>query len=71
MVALIARASSSWAGCISGAEDVATYVAAMRAAGFTDVSVVDKAEPNVELAGLLPESGPARLFSARVTAVKR
>ncbi len=62
---------SSWAGCVSGAEDVADYAAAMRAAGFVEVSVVDKAEPGVELAGLSPESGPARLFSARVTAVKR
>ena len=62
---------SAWAGCVSGAEDVADYVAAIRDAGFTDISVVDKAEPEVELAGLLPESGPARLFSARVKAVKR
>ena len=62
---------SAWAGCITGAEDVAGYAAAMRAAGFTGVSIVDKAEPAVELAGLLPESGPARLFSARVTAVKK
>jgi len=62
---------SAWAGCISGAEDVANTVAAMRAAGFVEVSVVDKAEPEVELAGLLPESGPARLFSARVTGVKQ
>ena len=62
---------SAWAGCISGAEDVAGYVAAIRAAGFSEVSVVDKAEPEVELAASLPESGPARLFSARVTAVKK
>jgi SAM-dependent methyltransferase len=62
---------SAWAGCISGAEDVAGTVAAMRAAGFVEVSVVDKAEPEVELAGLKADSGPARLFSARVTAVKR
>jgi SAM-dependent methyltransferase len=62
---------SAWAGCISGAEDVASYVAAMHAAGFSEVSVVDKAEPEVELAASLPESGPARLFSARVTAVKK
>lgn len=61
---------SAWAGCISGAEDVADYVAAMRAAGFRDISIQDKAEPEVELAGLAAETGPARLFSARVTAVK-
>ena len=62
---------SAWAGCVSGAVDVAIYAAAMRAAGFVDVSIVDKAEPAVELAGLPAESGPAHLFSARVTAVKR
>ncbi len=61
---------SAWAGCITGAEDVAAYAGAMRAAGFVDVSIVDKAEPGIELAGLPAESGPARLFSARVTAVK-
>jgi hypothetical protein len=42
----------------------------MRDAGFADVSIVDKAQPEVELAGLARESGPAQLFSARVTAVK-
>lgn len=61
---------SAWAGCISGAEDVADYVAAMEAAGFVDISVQDKAAPGVELAGSLSLDGPARLFSARVTAVK-
>ncbi len=61
---------SAWAGCVSGAEDVAHYVEAMRAAGFEDISVVDKAAPDEELAGQRPETGPARLFSARVTAVK-
>ena len=62
---------SAWAGCVTGAEDVATYAGAMRAAGFADISIVDKSEPDVELAGHPAESGPARLFSARVTAVKR
>lgn len=61
---------SAWAGCITGAEDVALYAGALRAAGFVDVSVVDKAEPADELADLRRESGPARLFSARVTAMK-
>lgn len=61
---------SAWAGCITGAEDVALYAGALRAAGFVDVSVVDKAEPADEPAGLRRESGPARLFSARVTAMK-
>jgi hypothetical protein len=61
---------SAWAGCVTGAEDVAVYAGAMRAAGLAEISIVDKAEPEIELAGLSPESGPARLFSARVTAVK-
>jgi SAM-dependent methyltransferase len=62
--------ASAWAGCITGAEDVADYVAAMRAAGFVDIGVQDKAAPDVELAGSAAEDGPPRLFSARVTAVK-
>lgn len=61
---------SAWAGCVTGAEDVAAYVEAMRAAGFEAISVVDKSEPVVELADLPEESGRAILFSARVTAVK-
>lgn len=62
---------SAWADCVTGAVDVALYAGAMRAAGFADISIVDKAEPEIELAALPAESGPARLFSARVTAVKR
>ena len=58
------------AGCVTGAEDVALYAGVMGAAGFVDISIVDKGEPAVELAGHPLESGPARLFSARVTAVK-
>jgi SAM-dependent methyltransferase len=61
---------SAWAGCISGAEDVADYVAMLRAAGFREVSVRDKTAENVELAGVMRDEGPARLFSARLTAVK-
>lgn len=61
---------SAWAGCVTGADDVADVVAAMRAAGFSAISIRDKAEPDVELSSLAAESGPARLFSARVTAVK-
>lgn len=62
---------SAWADCITGAVDVAHYAEAMHAAGFVDISIVDKAEPAVELAELPLESGPAHLFSARVTAAKR
>jgi hypothetical protein len=45
-------------------------VEAMRAAGFTAISVRDKADPDLELSELAAESGPPRLFSARVTALK-
>jgi len=61
---------SAWAGCVTGAEDVALYAGVMRASGFVDISIVDKSEPDVELADHPLESGPARLFSARVTGVK-
>lgn len=61
---------SRWAGCITGAEDVADYVSWMTAAGFTDISIREKANPETELAGAAKDSGPARIFSARITAVK-
>jgi SAM-dependent methyltransferase len=59
-----------WTGCIAGAEDVGDYVTAMRDVGFTDISVRDKAAPDVELAGSLSLDVGVRVFSARVTAVK-
>jgi arsenite methyltransferase len=60
-----------WAACISGAEDVTDYVAAIRAAGFRDVSVRDKGAPDVELAdAIMLPAGSTRWFSATVTAVK-
>ncbi len=61
---------ASWTGCIAGAEDVADYVAGIRAAGFSDISVRDKAAPEVELAGSLSLDEGVRVLSARVTAVK-
>jgi ubiquinone/menaquinone biosynthesis C-methylase UbiE len=61
---------AAWTGCITGAEDVAAYVAAIRDAGFSHVSVRDKAFPEEELAYEMVTDGPARWFSARVTAVK-
>lgn len=61
---------SAWAGCITGAEDVADYVAAMKRAGLTQISIREKEAPDVELAGSVPQEGPARIFSARITAVK-
>lgn len=62
---------AQWSGCITGAEDVVDYVAAIRAAGFSSISVQDKNAPDVELAGSMSlYIGQPRLFSARVTAVK-
>lgn len=61
---------SAWAGCVTGAEDVADYVGAMRAAGFAEISVRDKQQPEQELAEALPVLGSPKLFSARITAVK-
>jgi len=63
---------AAWSECIAGAEDVADYVAMMQVAGFNDISVRDKAVPNVELANTLSLPGmPARLFSASITAWKK
>ncbi len=60
----------SWAACISGAEDVADYVAAMQSAGFTDISVRDKAAPQIELSHALSLPMAPRLFSGVISAVK-
>lgn len=60
----------AWAECVSGAEDVASYVQAMRAAGFVAISVRDKNRLDVELSELEAVAGRASLFSAQVTAVK-
>jgi hypothetical protein len=61
---------NAWAECITGAEDVTDYVAAIQAAGFTAISVRDKSNPDLELSSSLSLGGPAQVFSARVTAVK-
>jgi ubiquinone/menaquinone biosynthesis C-methylase UbiE len=61
---------SQWAGCITGAEDVSDYVNWMRSVGFTDVSVRDKGAPTIELADSISLDQAARIFSARITAVK-
>ena len=61
----------SWAACVAGAEDVGDYVAAIREAGFTDISLKDKDGPDVELANSSSHTvGPARMFSGRVVALK-
>jgi arsenite methyltransferase len=61
---------ASWTGCITGAEDVADYVAAIKAAGFAHISVRDKAAPEVELVDTISLDNEVKVFSARVTAVK-
>lgn len=61
----------AWAGCITGAEDIGDYVAWLKTAGFSNISIRDKADPTVELADAAPAAGPARPFSARITAEKQ
>jgi len=62
---------AAWAACISGAEDVADYVALIRAAGFTQISVGDQNNPELELVSSLAlYIGQPRVFSARVMAIK-
>ncbi len=61
---------ASWTGCISGAEDVADYIASIKAAGFTDISVRDKSAPDVELIDQVSADVSVQVISARVTAVK-
>jgi SAM-dependent methyltransferase len=61
----------SWAACVAGAEDVGDYLAAIREAGFTDISLKDKDGPDIELANSASHYiGPARIFSGRVVALK-
>lgn len=61
---------AAWTGCIAGAEDVADYVGFMQAAGFSDISVRDKNNPDVELVDTKAHTGETRVLSARITAVK-
>ncbi|MFL7840526.1 MAG: arsenite methyltransferase [Candidatus Promineifilaceae bacterium] len=60
----------AWSGCVSGAEEVSDYVAALKSAGFVNISIRDKAAPTVELSASILSSEPARPFSARITAEK-
>jgi ubiquinone/menaquinone biosynthesis C-methylase UbiE len=60
----------AWASCVSGAEAIAVYVAALKTAGFSNISIRDKADPDIELADTAASNGPARPFSARITAEK-
>ncbi len=56
-----------WAECVTGAIDVEAYTALMRAAGFTEIVVVDRANAD---ALITPTPGMPRVFSARITARK-
>ncbi|MCS6826772.1 MAG: arsenite methyltransferase [Caldilinea sp.] len=58
---------SRWAECVTGAIDVNTYVALMRQAGFTEITVTDKRSAE-EIVPIQP--GMPRVYSARITAVK-
>jgi SAM-dependent methyltransferase len=60
----------AWAGCITGAEDVSDVAAALKKAGFVNISITDKANQERELADEARSDGPARPFSARLTAEK-
>jgi arsenite methyltransferase len=62
--------TEAWSACITGAEEVGDLVAMLRKAGFANISIRDKADPTFELAGSIPSTGPARPFSAHITADK-
>lgn len=61
---------AAWSGCITGAEAITDYTTMMESAGFGDISIRDKANPEVELADKLGQTDGVRLLSARITAVK-
>jgi len=61
---------NEWAACISGAEAVEDYAAAMADAGFQHISIQDKGAPGVEMAQIALSLSQPRLFSARITATK-
>jgi hypothetical protein len=59
--------AAKWAECVTGAIDVEIYTGMMRAVGFNDIQVVDKA--NAE-AIIERKDGMPRVYSARITAYK-
>lgn len=62
---------NAWAACISGAEDVRDFMGDIQAAGFEDISIMDKDGPEIELTTSADlYIGPPRIFSARVVATK-
>jgi ubiquinone/menaquinone biosynthesis C-methylase UbiE len=56
-----------WAECVTGAIDVDNYTGMMQAAGFVEISVVDKTGAD-DLLDIQP--GMPRVYSARITARK-
>lgn len=60
----------AWSCCVSGAAEVNDLAAALGRAGFTAVSIRDKAAPDVELVGGHALSAGPRLISARIQAAK-
>lgn len=81
--AAVKASLSAWAGCVAGALEVQDYVAAIEAAGFTEVNVSpvyldqEMAEEvraqlgtEVELTGVAAEALRKTVFSAKVTARK-
>lgn len=59
--------ADQWAACVTGAIEADTYTGLMRAAGFVDIQIVDKADAE----SLIPrQPGMPRIFSARITGRK-
>lgn len=58
---------NQWSECVTGAIDAAEYTGMMAEAGFTEITVVDKAEAE-DIVERKP--GMPRVFSARITARK-
>ncbi len=61
---------AAWSECVTGAEDVTRLVSKMQAAGFSQISIRDKNDPDVELATAAPHQGSVEVISARIAAVK-
>ena len=78
----IKRSMSAWAGCVAGALDADDYIAAIEAAGFTDIeikpvyfdkAIIDSAAEQLDLGEVIiagTESLEKSVYSAKVTAWK-
>ncbi|MCJ7662037.1 MAG: arsenite methyltransferase [Anaerolineales bacterium] len=78
----IKRSMSAWAGCVAGALDADEYIAAIEAAGFTDIEIkpvyfdkamIDNAVEQLDLGEVViasTESLEKSVYSAKVTARK-